>query len=142
MCQHERVSTRLKVYVVYFDQKTVKMPSPNTQHLCDLVSHFSRVNGIIHDRDPALKGRHLKESNVGIANVVKSDARVDPHGVVFGETCDYVRHNLCTDLFTRDCVAALNFVNEFKTFFCLKTFRIEIVFFFYWTQGLMKKRLN
>ena len=97
------------------------MPGSNTQHLGDLVSHFSRVNGIIHDRDPALEGSHLKESNVGIANVVKSDARVDPLGVVFGETCDHVWHNLCTDLFTGDRVATLDFVNEFKSIFlCLK----------------------
>ena len=90
------------------------MPGSNTQHLSDLESHFSRVNGIIHDRDPALEGSHLKESNVGIANVVKSDARVDPLSVVFGETCDHVGHNLCTDLFTGDRVAALDFVNDFK----------------------------
>ena len=51
---------------------------------CAVLTNFSGVSGIVHDRLPALEGGHLEQGNVGMTHVVKCDLRVDPFGVVLG----------------------------------------------------------
>lgn len=43
---------------------------------------ITRVSGIRHDFQPALKGCHLKERQIGPANVVKLHVGVFPDGVI------------------------------------------------------------
>ena len=48
-------------------------------------THITRIGGIGHDFEPALKGGHLKEGQVGPANVVKLHVRVAPLSVILLE---------------------------------------------------------
>ena len=48
-------------------------------------THVTRIGGIGHDFEPALKGGHLKEGQVGPADVVKLHLRVSPLGVILLE---------------------------------------------------------
>ena len=70
-------------------------------------SHFSRVNGVVHDGDPALERGHLEERDVRVSHVVKGDARVDPLRVVLGEAGHHIRHDLGAHFFPGYSVSTL-----------------------------------
>ena len=57
---------------------------------------FARVNGVLHDGDPALEGGHLEQGQVGVAHVVKVDGRVDPLGPVLLQAGRHVGGDLGT----------------------------------------------
>ena len=49
------------------------------------VTHITRIGGIGHDFEPALKGGNLKEGQVGPADIVKLHVRVAPLCVILLE---------------------------------------------------------
>ena len=65
-------------------------------------AYISRIYGIIHDLLPAFEGCNLKEGNVGVAHMVKSDLGVDPFSVILVQTLIHVWDDFSTDLLTRD----------------------------------------
>jgi hypothetical protein len=71
-------------------------------------SHFSRIDGVVHDRDPALEGCHLEERDVGDADVIEGDPGVDPLGVVLGQAGHDVRNYLGTHPLGGDGVSTLD----------------------------------
>ena len=65
-------------------------------------AYISRIYGIIHDLLPAFEGCNLKERNIGMAHMVKSDLGVDPFSVILVQTLIHVWDDFSTDLLTRD----------------------------------------
>ena len=64
-------------------------------------AYISRIYGIIHDLLPAFEGCNLKERNVGVAHMVKSDLGVDPFSVILVQTLIHIWDDFSTDLLTR-----------------------------------------
>ncbi len=70
-------------------------------------SHFSRIDGVVHDGDPALERGHLEERDVRVSHVVKGDAGVDPLRVVLGQAGHDIRNDLGAHFFPSYSVSAL-----------------------------------
>ena len=79
------------------------MPNPKLA----LIAHFSRINGVVHDSDPALESGHLEEGDVGVAHVVERDPAVHPLGVVLREARLNVRHDFGAHSLASDQVHTL-----------------------------------
>ena len=84
-------STKLKGALQAEDQVTWPV------HCKKSASYISGVNSICHYLHPPFKGRHLKEGQVGPANMVKLHLRVHPHGVVLLQAGRHVRDYLGVD---------------------------------------------
>jgi hypothetical protein len=57
-------------------------------------THVAGIDRVVHDGDPALEGGRLEEADVGGADSVKVDGRVDPLGVVLCQAGAHIRHHL------------------------------------------------
>ena len=69
----------------------------STDSTGSLQPYISGVNRVCHDFHPAFKGGHLKQGEVGPANMVKLHLGVAPHGVVLREAGLHVRYDLGVD---------------------------------------------
>ncbi len=57
-------------------------------------THVAGIDRVVHDGDPALEGGRLEEADVGSADSVEVDGRVDPLGVVLCQAGAHIRHHL------------------------------------------------
>ena len=86
---------------IFFKEKT-KKKSDILRRYEFFFAYISRIYGIIHDLLPAFEGCNLKERNVGMTHMVKSDLGVDPFSVILVQTLIHVWDDFSTDLLTRD----------------------------------------
>ena len=80
-------------------------------------THVSGIDGIRHDSNPAFESSNLKEWDVGVSNMVKSDWRVNPFGVVLAQACPDIGDNLSTHLLAGYCIHTLTTTTKINTRF-------------------------